>query len=79
MSNNDRTIERIKKKSDLPCDKKVILYAPIWHDNRYYELSKYKFDVQLNLQRMKAEPGADYIIVLRLHYLVAEILNLMNY
>ena len=77
-ANNDETIYGIKKKSNLPRDKKVILYAPTWRDNQYYELGRYKFDIQLNLQRMKAELGEDYIIVLRLHYLVAENLDLTN-
>src|SRR5699024_1017329 len=37
------------------------------------------FDIQMDLDRMKAELGEEYIIVLRLHYLIAENLNLSGY
>src|SRR5699024_10375081 len=73
------TISQIKKASNLPVDKKVVLYAPTWRDNQFYTKGKYKFDLQMDLGRLKKELGNDYIIVLRLHYLVAENLDLTGY
>ncbi|RKQ34393.1 CDP-glycerol glycerophosphotransferase family protein [Oceanobacillus halophilus] len=78
-NNNQETIENIKKQSELPLDKKIILYAPTWRDNQFYAKGKYKFELQMDLDRMKQELGDDYIILLRLHYLVAENLNLSGY
>jgi CDP-glycerol glycerophosphotransferase len=78
-ANNAETIEKIKGKSGLSHDKKVILYAPTWRDNQYYDLGRYRFDIQMDLERMKLGLGEDYVIVLRLHYLVAENLDLTGY
>lgn len=77
--NNEGTITKLKQKSGLPLDKKVILYAPTWRDNQFYSKGKYKFDLQLNLQKLQSALGDSHIFLLRLHYLVAENLDLSNY
>lgn len=78
-ANNEETITKIKQSTNLPIDKKVILYAPTWRDNQFYAKGKYKFNLELDLERLKAEFGDEYIIVLRLHYLVAENLDLTGF
>jgi CDP-glycerol glycerophosphotransferase len=78
-SNNDETITSIKDSLGIPKDKKVILYAPTWRDNQFYDRGKYKFDLQLDLEKMQQELGEDHVIVLRLHYLVAENLDISAY
>lgn len=77
--NNDETVERLKEAAHLPLDKKVILYAPTWRDNQFHRVGRYKFDLEMDLHRMKEEFGDEYVIVLRLHYLVAENIDLKNY
>lgn len=72
-------VEKIKKGLNLPLDKKIILYAPTWRDNQYYSVGKYRFDIQLDLEQMRRELGQDYIILLRMHYLIAENLDLSQY
>jgi len=67
---------QLKEKLKLPLDKKIILYAPTWRDNEFYARGKYKFTIHLNLDKMKQELGDQYIILLRMHYLVAENLDL---
>ncbi|VEF49619.1 CDP-glycerol:poly(glycerophosphate) glycerophosphotransferase [Bacillus freudenreichii] len=80
INNNDmETIARLKKKCELPLDKKVILYAPTWRDNQFYAKGSYKFDLQMDLAQMKEHLGDEYVIALRLHYLVAENLDLTGY
>ncbi|MGP7818556.1 CDP-glycerol glycerophosphotransferase family protein [Niallia sp. 01092] len=79
---NDNTKENLaalKEKFGLPLDKKVILYAPTWRDDQFYGKGKYKFDLELDLNKLREELGDDYIIVLRMHYLVAENLDLTPY
>src|SRR5690606_4314117 len=75
-NNNPETVKKIKEKNGLPINKKVILYAPTWRDNQFYQKGKYKFHLQMDLDRLKEELGEEYIIILRLHYLVAENLDL---
>jgi len=78
-ANEAATIAEIKERCQLSADKKIILYAPTWRDNQFYGRGKYKFDIQMDLERMKNELGEDYIIVLRLHYLIAENIDLSAY
>jgi len=72
-------IRELKQKYGIPENKKVILYAPTWRDDQFYERGKYKFDLELDLRRMMHQLGDRYIVVLRMHYLVAENLDLSPY
>ncbi|VEF49606.1 CDP-glycerol:poly(glycerophosphate) glycerophosphotransferase [Bacillus freudenreichii] len=76
QSNNAVASAKIKNACGIPIDKKVILYAPTWRDNQYYSKGRYKFDLPLDLDVIKEELGNEYIILLRLHYLVSENLDL---
>lgn len=77
--NNEQHIQQLKNKLDLPPDKKIILYAPTWRDNEYYEKGKYKFNLHIDLEKLYKEFGDDYIVLFRMHYLVAEHLDLSGY
>ncbi|MBD8070553.1 CDP-glycerol glycerophosphotransferase family protein [Bacillus sp. PS06] len=77
--NNIETINTIKEGCSLPLDKKIILYAPTWRDDQFYGSGKYKFQLQLDLKKLKEEFGQDYVIILRMHYLVAENIDLDEY
>lgn len=72
-------IENIKKKLGIPFNKKVILYAPTWRDNQFYGVGQYKFDLPLDLAELQRKYGNQYVILLRMHYLVAESFNLEAY
>ncbi|ASN04122.1 CDP-glycerol glycerophosphotransferase family protein [Virgibacillus necropolis] len=78
-SNNEETITQIKQSAELPEGKKVILYAPTWRDNQFYAKGKYRFNLELDLARLREEFGEEYVIILRLHYLVAENLDLTGF
>jgi len=71
--------QSVRKKLDLPDGKKVILYAPTWRDNEYHEVGKYKFNLKMDLDQMRVQLGDEYVIVLRLHYLIADKLDLQEY
>lgn len=77
--NNKENIEKIKEKLNLPLNKKVILYAPTWRDDQYYSVGNYKFSLQLDLSAMQEQLGKDYIIILRMHYLIASQLDVSKY
>lgn len=76
--NNEESIVQLKRSLKLPNDKKILLYAPTWRDNDFYEVGKYKLKLQLDLERMEKELGDNYIILIRAHYLVAENLDLSS-
>ncbi|MFB9974873.1 CDP-glycerol glycerophosphotransferase family protein [Allobacillus sp. SKP2-8] len=72
-------INKIKSKLNIPLDKKVLLYAPTWRDNNFFEKGKYRFDMTMDLDRMKKKLGQDYVILFRFHYLIADKLDLSSY
>lgn len=74
--NREEITERVRKKLKIPDDKKTILYAPTWRDDEYYGKGKYKFTLQLDLERMKKELGGEYVILLRTHYYIADSLDI---
>lgn len=74
--NHPSIIQHLKKKLDLPKHKKIILYAPTWRDDEYYKVGKYQFSLHLDLERLKEEFGDDYIILLRMHYVIASNMDL---
>ncbi len=81
LFNENREVAQanLKRRFQIPTDKKVILYAPTWRDNEFYEKGKYKFNLKLDLSEMKRQLGEDYVILLRMHYLIAENLDLSEY
>lgn len=79
LANREQEILRLKERYNLPTDKKIILYAPTWRDDQYYEKGKYKFDLELDLKRMKEMLGDQYIVLLRLHYLIASKIDVSEF
>ena len=77
--NNEQDILKIKERLNIPSEKKVILYAPTWRDDQFYSRGKYKFTLQLDLERLQKELGEDYIILLRMHYFIASQLDISEY
>lgn len=70
--NDEANIRCLKRELGTDEQKKVILYAPTWRDNQFYGKGRYKFDIELDLNKLQAEFGETHVIVLRMHYLVAE-------
>jgi len=77
--NYENEINKIKSRLKIPFDKRVILYAPTWRDNQFYGRGRYKFDIQMDLERMREELSDSYVILLRMHYLIAENINLSKF
>lgn len=71
----EEIVARVKKTIGIPTDKKIVLYAPTWRDDDYYEPGKYKFQLQLDLHKMKETLGDDYVVALRMHYFIADDIN----
>ncbi|MDY0394132.1 CDP-glycerol glycerophosphotransferase family protein [Virgibacillus halophilus] len=55
------------------------MYAPTWRDDEFYGRGKYKFTLQMNLDQMKKELGDEYVIILRMHYFIASVLDITEY
>lgn len=58
---------RTRRALGLPADKKVIMYAPTWRDNKFYSRGKYKLDLRLDLERAYERLGDEYVLMVRRH------------
>lgn len=65
----EKDILEIKKRLNLPLDKKVILYAPTWRDNTF-NMSGYTFELQVDFYKWKELLGEEYVVLFKPHYLI---------
>lgn len=77
--NKEEDINKIKEKLDLPKDKKIILYAPTWRDDEYYDKGEYKFATEMDFDKMYEELKDEYTLIVKFHYLVKENINWDKY
>lgn len=63
-NNNEEKINELKKKLKLPLDKKVIVYVPTWRIRN-------KFDMHLDIEKMREELSDEYILLIRIHHFSA--------
>lgn len=71
-NHSENLISSLKQKLGIPEEKKIMLYAPTWRDNEFYQKGKYKFEFQFDLENWKKEYGSEWVLLSRMHYLVAE-------
>lgn len=64
----------LKKKYNIPINKKVILYAPTWRDNSFDDRG-YIFELKVNFEIWKEYLGNEYIVIFKPHYLIKNIYN----
>lgn len=77
--NTAEDIENLKENLRIPKEKKVILYAPTWRDDEYFSSGRYKFTLQLDLEQMQKHLSDDYVVLLRMHYFIANQLDVSKY
>ena len=68
-------IEEIKKKLNIPLNKKVILYAPTFRDNDYDKNGCY-IAPPITINKWEKELSNDYILLFRAHYEINKVLNI---
>lgn len=77
--NEEESIQSLKKKFNLPLDKKIILYAPTWRDDEYDAKGKYKFSPKIDFSMLKEKLEDDYIMIVKYHYLVQDCIDWTQY
>lgn len=71
-NNNIDFIVELKRKNNIPLDKKVVLYAPTYRQAG-------KLDFELDLMKMREKLSDDYVILVRLHHLVANAIDIHEF
>lgn len=79
LTSVESDIINIKTSLNLPLDKKIILYAPTWRDNQHVPGVGNTFDIAEHFYRFMREISDDYIIIVRLHYLIASKVDLSEF
>ncbi|WP_125583677.1 CDP-glycerol glycerophosphotransferase family protein [Levilactobacillus cerevisiae] len=69
----------LKEQLGIPVDKKVVLYAPTYRDNQFAEKGKYTFELPFSLDDFRKRFGQDAVLVLRMHYLISNALDISGY
>ncbi len=69
-------IDKVKAHYQIASGKKIILYAPTWRDDDYAEQGNYSFKLPFSIERFEEEFGEEYTMLVRLHYLVGDQLDL---
>lgn len=77
-STNDQ-IMKMKMDMGIPLSKKVVLYAPTYRDDSYISKGKYAFELPFDVKKMQETLGDEYVLVLRMHYLISSDLNVAQY
>ena len=70
---------RIKEELNIPKDKKIILYAPTWRDNQHTSGVGYTYNINLDFDKLQEELSDRYVIIFRVHYLVASSFDFAKY
>ncbi len=71
----EQRAEQLKEQLGIPKDKKVILYAPTWRDDEFIDTGEYGFNLALDVDKMREQFSDEYVLLMRLHYLVVERLD----
>ena len=79
QKNNSAAINLLKQNYKLPQGKKIILYAPTWRDNSYYDKASYRMDAPLDYDYLYEKLNKEYIILIKYHYMVREKLDFSQY
>ncbi|GAK48296.1 glycosyl/glycerophosphate transferase [Secundilactobacillus oryzae JCM 18671] len=72
-------ITALKAELGIPADKKVVMYAPTYRDNQFAAKGKYTFELPFSLADFKKQFGEDTVLILRMHYLISNALDISDY
>ena len=79
QQNEPMKLLHLRDKYGIEEGKKVILYAPTWRDNSYYDKASYKMDAPLDYDLMYQVLEKDYVVLIKYHYMVRERLDFSKY
>jgi CDP-glycerol glycerophosphotransferase len=68
----EATRARVRAALGIEDGQRAVLYAPTWRDNLYHEQGPGAFQPALDVDEMARRLGDDHVLMLRLHFLVAE-------
>jgi CDP-glycerol glycerophosphotransferase len=64
--------QEIRRRLGIPEGKRTVLYAPTYRDHVYDKRGRYRMDLQLDLERLRAAVGDDTIVLFRKHHYIVD-------
>ena len=75
----DEDCQEIKSRLNIPKDKKVVLYAPTFRDDKYSAAAGFELANYIDFDLAKKNLGEDYVILFRAHYFISQRLDVSQY
>jgi CDP-glycerol glycerophosphotransferase len=62
----------VRRRIGVPDGARTVLYAPTYRDNVFDARGRYRLDLQLDLERLRAAVGDDTVVLFRKHHYIAD-------
>ena len=72
-------ITRIKKTLNIPKNKKTLLYAPTWRDDRRREDGSYEYKSSVDFDFLQKQLSDEFVVLFRGHSIIDDTLDLKKY
>lgn len=79
VNHTEDDVKQIRRHLGIPEGKKVILYAPTWRDNQHETGVGFTYSLNLDFEKLRQALGEEYVVVFRVHYLVASTFSFQDY
>jgi len=73
---SDDKKQEIRSKFDIPLNKKIILYAPTFRDDKKDEDGNRVFDLELDLEKLRSMLSDEYFVIIKTHYVISKKLEI---
>jgi CDP-glycerol glycerophosphotransferase len=57
----------IRTRLGVPSDRRIVLYAPTWRDDRFTAAGRYRLDLRVDLAGLASALGDDHVVLFRKH------------
>ncbi|MEA2412771.1 MAG: CDP-glycerol glycerophosphotransferase, partial [Thermoleophilaceae bacterium] len=64
--------QELRRRLGIPDGKRTVLYAPTYRDHVYDKRGRYRLDLHLDLERLRAAVGDDTVILFRKHHYIVD-------
>jgi len=71
-ADRDALSARLRARLGLPEGKRAVLYAPTYRDQVKDSHGRYRLDLRLDLERMRAALGEDHVLLFRKHHYIVD-------
>jgi CDP-glycerol glycerophosphotransferase len=68
----DELTARLRARLGLPSDRRIVLYAPTYRDQVRDSQGRYRLDLRIDLERLRAELGDECVVLFRKHHYIVD-------